>query len=366
MKLKPTVMKTSILSIALIGIFTNTMASPSTYSQPIPGQQYTIHKIELLEIDFNPPQGGNNYSIVLDTLPFNSIPSESFSVEVQEAKKNKYYNNFSGSDIVITNEFNGTSKSTYGTESQHFYSIDNGKLNKLGRVDIDLKTGHSQINNFSNTEIKMDDLMYYGHSHSDSWEGSFMLNGTTKTVYWSDGRTTYDVDGIGTVNVDGYQLEGIHRIKRERIYTERSSTTVPKNFKTITYEWWMPNVPLPIMTFEHIVSDGSTTDQYFAYYLSPSHYLPVGTEEVVSNKVEMNIFPNPANSSTNVSFNLERADHVNIVLMDQSGRIVSNIFNGHRSAGNQKIEMDLNVSPGMYLVKMESSSATKVERLIVN
>jgi len=354
-------MKTTFLTFMLSTIFMTSMADPNTYTQPTPGNEFTIHKVELLESNFHPGNGGNNFSWLMD-----SIPASSFNISVEDASKNPFFNSFKTADIVVSNDYYGNSPNTFGNEHYHFYRMVNGQLIKLGRVDYNPITNEEQINVFSNNETKMDDLMFYGHKHSDTWEGSYMNSVTNNTVYWSDGKTTYEIDGIGTVRAGGFTLKDVFRIKRERTYVERSPSTTSIDHKIITYEWWMPNVPLPIFSFEHIVSSGSGPDQYFAYYLNTAHYLPVGTEEINVKEIEVNVFPNPATHTAYISFEMENENRVKIVLMDQTGRIVSEVLNEHLSIGNHQVEMNLDLSPGIYLVKLEANNTSSIKRLMVN
>lgn len=67
-------------------------------------------------------------------------------------------------------------------------------------------------------------------------------------------------------------------------------------------------------------------------------------------KFSFSIYPNPFNSSFNISYNLERYSDVNIELYDMNGRLVKTVVNKSQSMGQYDIFVELNeLSSKVYI-----------------
>jgi len=354
-------MKTAITILLCVGM-TSLISAKSNQSIMFPtGTEYMVKKIQLNKSNFNPGEPGINKVWIMDNLS-----GISMNINVEKASESLYFNDFPTADIVIENDYVGTSAHSFGHVFYHFYKSSNGSLLKLGRVDIDTITGEEHINVFSNTENKMNDFLIYSFKSTDYWEGFYEDPVQKSNVFWSVGNTSYHIDSKGKLVVNGYNLENVYRIKRERSFTESSSFMKSKNYKTISYEWWVDDVPIPIVYLEHIVSDGTSPDEYFAYYVDKSHYLLVGEEEIENRLTEINIFPNPMNDFVNFSFYLNEEGMVKISLLDLSGRIVSNLLEERKLSGSHRVTSTLEVSPGIYMVKFDFGGRSVVKRLAIN
>jgi uncharacterized delta-60 repeat protein len=91
----------------------------------------------------------------------------------------------------------------------------------------------------------------------------------------------------------------------------------------------------------------------------------VGFENVLSNSLSANLFPNPSTDKINISYSLEKNSKLSIILLDNLGRIVQSFFNDEfRSAGyhSDVLEADNNLPAGLYYIKIvteENVSAIK-------
>jgi PKD repeat protein len=91
--------------------------------------------------------------------------------------------------------------------------------------------------------------------------------------------------------------------------------------------------------------------------------------EDVANSIDFNIFPNPIEENTVISFNLLEKQKIDIKVLDVLGREVSTVFNGPLNEGEHtyKISDNGTLSSGIYFVKVslnDKSSFSK--KLIVN
>lgn len=74
--------------------------------------------------------------------------------------------------------------------------------------------------------------------------------------------------------------------------------------------------------------------------------------------------PNPAQSYSNLEFELKQTGAVSITITDLSGRIVK-MQNYQLIAGKNKVQLDILQLSGMYLVKIATVAGTEITRLIV-
>ncbi|MBD3162892.1 MAG: T9SS type A sorting domain-containing protein, partial [Candidatus Eisenbacteria bacterium] len=80
--------------------------------------------------------------------------------------------------------------------------------------------------------------------------------------------------------------------------------------------------------------------------------------------------PNPSQGGATISFSLERAGKVRLVLYDVQGRAVRTLVDGERSAGAHSILWDGRdgrggrVSSGIYFTRLEANGKTEVRKLI--
>ncbi len=78
------------------------------------------------------------------------------------------------------------------------------------------------------------------------------------------------------------------------------------------------------------------------------------------------IYPNPFNSTTNISFQLPEPTLVRIALYDQSGRFAMDVMNGSISAGGHKIGIDASQLPsGVYIVRISTPAQNLKAKLLL-
>lgn len=129
-------------------------------------------------------------------------------------------------------------------------------------------------------------------------------------------------------------------------------------------------------------SGQSLTQTSLAYYGSqPNWYLASGggtpmvrmnfTPDLVSTEklnesVKANIYPNPANDKAIVDYNTAFDGDVTISVVDLSGRTVYTNTFANQTAGNNKVELDVNnYNAGVYQVVISANSSTITKKLVV-
>src|SRR5690606_14985384 len=97
---------------------------------------------------------------------------------------------------------------------------------------------------------------------------------------------------------------------------------------------------------------------------------PIGQKEnpVVenSNKLELNIYPNPTSDKCSVKVSIENTTDVMITLRDINGRLVKN-FN-YKNVGRDVTELSLNVGSlrnGTYVISVHKGSEVSTGKLVI-
>jgi Secretion system C-terminal sorting domain len=88
--------------------------------------------------------------------------------------------------------------------------------------------------------------------------------------------------------------------------------------------------------------------------------------ENVSNGLSINLYPNPAKCETNLSFSLATATTVQVQLLDITGKVVGEIFNGQATQGENNIAINTaKYRAGAYTIKLTSSEGMVTKKLVI-
>ena len=80
----------------------------------------------------------------------------------------------------------------------------------------------------------------------------------------------------------------------------------------------------------------------------------------------LSVYPNPFNSETQIRFDLLKREQVSVKVYDLLGREVQTLVDEWREAGRHDVSLSLvNCSSGLYFVQLHSSSASKVEKIML-
>ncbi len=90
-------------------------------------------------------------------------------------------------------------------------------------------------------------------------------------------------------------------------------------------------------------------------------------EQFVNDRFALNeCYPNPAKDHTIISFKLNATHQVKLSLMDNSGRVLRNILNEEKEAGEHFIKTDVSdLTPGIYLYQIEAGFLKETKKVIV-
>tara|TARA_B000000532_G_C18687267_1_gene328004 strand:- start:90 stop:554 length:465 start_codon:yes stop_codon:yes gene_type:complete len=94
------------------------------------------------------------------------------------------------------------------------------------------------------------------------------------------------------------------------------------------------------------------------------------TSVIINDFVLLQNFPNPFNSITSISFQLQAESSVSVTIYDFMGNVVKDLFSGIESSGYKSINWDATnnngdlVSTGMYFYRLRVGDASEVKRMM--
>lgn len=99
------------------------------------------------------------------------------------------------------------------------------------------------------------------------------------------------------------------------------------------------------------------------------HYYNLSEEIIIGIPDKFSLsqnYPNPFNPTTKIDFALPKDANVKITVFDNSGKLVSEITNGFRTAGYHSVEFNAaNIASGVYFYKLETNGFSKVMKMTV-
>ncbi len=92
----------------------------------------------------------------------------------------------------------------------------------------------------------------------------------------------------------------------------------------------------------------------------------LGINALAESDYNVSVYPNPTNGSTNVDYVLPKDQHIEIVLTDIVGHILTEVTNNVQSAGHQHVVFNNNnLADGMYFVKVIADNNTITTKKLV-
>lgn len=93
----------------------------------------------------------------------------------------------------------------------------------------------------------------------------------------------------------------------------------------------------------------------------------LGVNEVAKNVIEsIHVYPNPASQNVVVNFNTISGGNVEVAIVDVTGKVVKNVFNGEQAKGEHTFNVDVrDLSQGIYVVTVKTNNTVKSLKLSV-
>ncbi|MFM7731145.1 MAG: T9SS type A sorting domain-containing protein, partial [Flavobacteriales bacterium] len=114
--------------------------------------------------------------------------------------------------------------------------------------------------------------------------------------------------------------------------------------------------------------DGSYTvaiQQFEQCPVMTSTAVVTGIQNIQSAQFDLSVFPNPGNGDNiHLQVTTDRAFNAAIRIMDAAGRTISN-QNQMMNAGLNRVELDSNLSSGIYLIEVNTGNSANTIRYTV-
>ncbi len=117
-------------------------------------------------------------------------------------------------------------------------------------------------------------------------------------------------------------------------------------------------------------SDAAIDDVYFQDYIENRvDYVAcktLSTAELFKENLWMNCFPNPSSSKTTVEYYLHQGGHVEIEVLDLTGRSVATLVNGNSNQGKHTLDFDLSdFQSGTYIFTLKTNNVSITKKVIL-
>jgi hypothetical protein len=121
-----------------------------------------------------------------------------------------------------------------------------------------------------------------------------------------------------------------------------------------------------VQTNSAIAADGIPAQYIFQSAHAPITGITTAGMKEISTGVYFEMYPNPTNGSTNLAFNLDKEQNVNVELFNMLGEKISTVNEGNMSAGSHTIMINgSSLKNGVYFVKFNCDNATTTQKLII-
>ena len=107
---------------------------------------------------------------------------------------------------------------------------------------------------------------------------------------------------------------------------------------------------------------------YTTSYINRQNYIvDVPTYKEDTNNFNISLWPNPTSGNINISISTEKAGNVDVRLYDINGRLISSIYGGKVSPGQNSISWNKpsGIGAGLYFVVVESQTGKTVKKLLI-
>ena len=267
------------------------------------------------------------------------------------------------------------------TYSQTTHYIDNASSpypNAFPTASIVEETNNTQYGYLSVTASNMLNLGSISGGNTLKWTPPItvlcypltFLTACPRTYYTSNylgdsisGYFDMTCDGYGTLEINGQIYTNCLRVKRERHETFFSSIAGQINIIQVDYNWYDGIHKFPLLYITTVNSSGIVS----LYIKKVSvNSIFTGIEDSEKYLHEVNLFPNPANTSTFLSLSHLNAVNLLIRVLDQKGSEIIRKEITTNNINSSPLKLDLTgINPGFYFVNILGKEINMVKKLII-
>jgi hypothetical protein len=169
------------------------------------------------------------------------------------------------------------------------------------------------------------------------------------------------------INVDAFPLSGSSSVNRDR------TQMVPANAPTgnYTYDAYVGTYPNDIwdedhFDFEKLAGDGGSNISGWECWGEPFTEQMVQEDATPDESSLVNAYPNPFNPTTVLSYQLQAASIVRLIIYDVTGRQVAELVNGWRDSGVHEVMFDgSGLVSGIYVYRLDAGEFSAVRKMVL-
>ena len=168
------------------------------------------------------------------------------------------------------------------------------------------------------------------------------------------------------INVSNYNIPAGAVVNRDRFQI------VPANAPAgdYTYDGYVgsyPNAPWSEDSFPFTKSAAENGGTIFSGWENWGESFEGGVDEFAPLSYNvMNVYPNPFNPETNLSFNLAESGNISLIIYNVSGNVVTTLTEGWYSSGAHELTFDAsNLTSGVYFAKLTAGDFQQTQKLLL-
>lgn len=283
-------------------------------------------------------------------------------------------------NLEIGNSFTGNINQTLNTKCFSTFSESNVVLEEFGnmfvfkgsdktleQVGFMSKNGNTVIK-YSKPFVKMRYPFAFRNSFNGDFEGEYIVN--NKSIGSQIGVYSVTADARGTLLLPANrQLENVIRVKEIKNYDQTINGS-KIGIETITYRWYVENHRFPVLVLintTYTMKNNKTSSSTMAAY--NSNVITENNAEIegLINISDMNVYPNPYKDKVNIQFMVTEESNVNLAIYDISGRLVKQLYNGTKGAGEAKYTFSAKengFAAGTYIVRLMINDQVSTRKII--
>lgn len=323
--------------------WTGSLAPGATTQVSLPSQAFTAGS-HYVDVTVSNPNGGPD-----DNMFNNGAQTYNFSVSTAAASPAPLTNNFASATFPYNNWI-------------------------LSNPDADFTWEHSTTNGGS---MKMDCYNYGSIGEIDEIiiEPVDLSTASTASVQFNVAHARYSASYTDELEV---LVSSDCGVTWTSLYSKSGSTlaTVADNTNAFTptaAQWRAECVNLNAYAGQSKVfvmfrcTNGYGNNIYVDDINVSSTVCPTGINDVASDNVNVHLYPNPANTTVNVNFELASKEEVTINVYNTLGELVYTENKGEMAPGKQNVAVNTeNFANGMYMVELVAGDSKTVTRMNVS
>lgn len=247
-----------------------------------------------------------------------------------------------------------------GTASPGFYSNTASNLKYWGG-SFNVNTFPVNLN-YSSAAIFASYPMMLGTTNSNTIAGNVTVSGFSGTF---TGTCNINADGTGTLVLPARTFTNVIRVQT----VQNIAFTIAGNGGTLlqtTYDYYAPSITgskIPLFTITTSAINSLLGPSNQTVVTANSDYSIVGVKENTKDVANLNLFPNPAKGSFNVSFTNDNSENASLEIINAIGQSVRKENLGNEK-GNHNINLE-GIDSGIYFVKVFVGNSVSVKKLTI-